>query len=157
MAEKRVLFVPHCILNPDVNDNSKSTNEIVRMITESGVGIVQLPCPMIEYNRKLVRETRKSKRYGEYCRQLSIKILSDIKKYLDADYKVLGVMGIEFSVSCGVHHTRKSNRKVLGKGLLIDELEKGMQQRNFQVPILSANFENVFSTLKKIDLLIKNN
>ncbi|MBN2203214.1 MAG: hypothetical protein JW700_03460 [Candidatus Aenigmarchaeota archaeon] len=157
MKEKRILFVPHCILNPDVSDKTRSTSEIVRMITESGVGIVQLPCPIIEYNKKLVKETRNSKEYGEYCRQLSIKILCDIKKYLDADYKVLGVLGVEFSVSCGVHHTRTSKRKMPGKGTLMRELESGMMKREFQIPLIPANFENVVSTIEKLNSLIKNN
>ncbi len=156
MEEKRVVFVPHCILNPGIKNNSKPTKELVDIFTESGIGIIQLPCPEIEYNGKLIKKIRDREKYREHCRKISIKILKDVKKYLDANYKVLGILGVEFSPTCGVHRIRNGKRNVPGKGVLIEEIEAEMEKSNFQVPLITANLQNIFSTLEKMSLLIKN-
>ena len=155
MADK-VIFVPHCILNPAVRDESTQVKEVIKLFTESGIGIIQLPCPEIEYNGKIVKGIRCNKKYREYCKKISMKVLKDVKKYIKADYKVLGILGVEFSNTCGVHHVQRGRKSVPGKGILMKELENGMQRENFQVPIVSTNFGNVFSTIEKMNLLIKN-
>jgi predicted secreted protein len=155
MEEKKVVFVPHCILNPNIRDNSKSVKEIVELFAESEVGIIQLPCPEIEYNGKLIKKIRNRKKYREHCKKLSLKVLNDVKKYLEAEYMVLGILGVEFSHTCGVYRVHNGRKNIHGKGIFMDELEKEMQKKNFQVPIMATNFQNMFSTLEKINLLIK--
>jgi len=155
MTEK-VIFVPHCVLNPVVNNESRSTKEIIKLFTESDVGIVQLPCPEIEYNGKLIKQISDKKKYREHCKKLSLKVLNDVKKYLEAEYTVLGILGVEFSHTCGVHRVQNGRKNTPGKGVFMDELEKEMQKKNFQVPIIATNFQNMFSTLEKMNLLIKN-
>ena len=81
--------------------------------------------------------------------------MKDVKKYLDANYKVLGILGVEFSTTCGVHRIRNGKRNVPGKGVLIEELEAEMEKKNFQVPLMTTNFQNIFSTMEKMSLLIK--
>jgi predicted secreted protein len=152
----KVVFVPHCILNPAVRDGSTQVKEVIKLFAESGIGIVQLPCPEIEYNGKLVKGIRCNKKYREYCKKISMKVLRDVKNYIKADYKVLGILGVEFSNTCGVHQVHKGRKNVPGKGVFMKELENGMQKENFQVPILATNFGNIFSTIEKMSLLIKN-
>jgi predicted secreted protein len=156
MEEKRVVFVPHCILNPSIRNNSKTAKEIIEIFAESGVGIVQLPCPEIEYNEELIKKIKDKERYREHCKKLSIKILKDIKKYLDANYKVLGILGVEFSPTCGIYRINNGKKNTPGKGILMEELENEMQKKNFQVPFITTNLQNIFSTLEKMSLLIKN-
>jgi len=156
MIEKKIIFVPHCILNPNIRSDSKTAKEIINLFTESEIGIVQLPCPELEYNGKLIKEIKNREKYREYCKKLSLKILKNVKKYLDAHYKVLGILGVEFSPTCGVHRIKNGKRIVPRKGIFIEELEKEMQKKNFQVPIVTTDFQNIFSTLEKMSLLIKN-
>jgi hypothetical protein len=60
---------------------------------------------------------------------LSLKVLKEVRKYLDKEYKIVGILGIEFSPTCGVYRI-ESERKVLpGKGILIEELEKEIQSK----------------------------
>lgn len=153
--KEKVIFVPHCVLNPLVNKDSRSTKEMIRLFAESEIGIVQLPCPEIEYNGKLIKQVNDCKKFRELCKRLSLKVLKDVKKYLEADYVVLGILGVEFSHTCGVHRIQNGGKNTPGRGVFIDELEKEMQKRNFQVPIVSTNFQNMFSTLEKMSLLIK--
>ena len=156
MEEKRVIFVPHCILNPSIKDSSRTTKEIINIFAESGIGIVQLPCPEIEFNGKLIKQIGNKEKYREHCRELSLKVLKNVKKYLDANYKVLGILGVEFSPTCGIYRINNGKRNTPGKGIFMEELENEMQKKNFQVPFVTANLQNIFSTLEKMSLLIKN-
>ena len=156
MEENKVVFVPHCILNPAIRKNSKSTKEIIELFTKSDIGIIQLPCPESEYNGKLVKQSKNKEKYRVHCKKLSLKVMKDIRKYLDANYKVLGILGVEFSPTCGVYRINNGKRNVPGKGIFIEELENEMQKNNFQVPLITTNLQNIFSTLEKMSLLIKN-
>lgn len=156
--EKKVVFVSHCILNQNVRDKKFSgTKDLIELFTGSDVGIIQLPCPEVESNRVLNNKINEEcGNYREYCREISVKILKTIRKYLDAEFKVVGILGIEFSPICGVHRINNGKKVVPGKGILIEELENEMQKQRFQVPIIATNLNNIFPTLERVDLLLKN-
>jgi len=163
--DKKIVFVPHCILNQNVRANGKEKSngtikEIVNFFSEAEVGIVQLPCPEVEFDGGLNRQFKTKENYNEnyrkHCKEISLEILKTIKKYLDKEYKVLGILGIEFSPTCGVYRIEDKKKIVPGKGIFIEELEKEMQRKNFQVPIIAINLSNVFSSLEKLSLLLKN-
>ncbi|NIM47581.1 MAG: hypothetical protein GTN40_05505 [Candidatus Aenigmarchaeota archaeon] len=156
MSEK-IIFVSHCILNQSIRKEKFSKiKELVGLFTESGVGIVQLPCPKIECNGRFIRNENNAKICKNYCKKTSSFIVNTIKKYLDANFKVLGILGVEFSPICGVYRINNGRKNIPGRGILIKGIENEMQKRNFQVPIISTNLNNVFSTLEKLDLLLKN-
>ena len=161
----KVIFVPHCILNQNVRANGKEKNagtikEIVNLLVEAEVGIVQLPCPEVEFDGGLKRQFKTKNYYKEnyrkQCREISIKVLETIKKYLEKEYKVLGILGIEFSPTCAVYRIENEKKIVPGKGIFIEELEKEMQKKNFQVPIIGVNLNNTNSAIEKLSLLLKN-
>lgn len=164
--DKKIVFVPHCILNQNVRALGKEKSngtikEVVKFFAEAEVGIVQLPCPEVEFDGGLNRisktkENYNTENYRKNCREISLEILKSVKKYLDKDYKVLGILGIEFSPTCGVYRIENGKKIVPGKGVLIEELEIEMQKKNFQVPIIAVNLNNIFSTLEKLSLLLKN-
>jgi len=156
MSEK-IIFVSHCILNQNIrNEKFSKIKELVELLTESNVGIVQLPCPRIDCNGKFIKNENNTKIYKKYCEKTSAFIVKTIKKYLDANFKVLGILGVEFSPICGVYRINNGRKNIPGKGILIKEIENEMQKKNFQVPIISTNINNIFSTLEKIDILLKN-
>lgn len=165
MNDRKVVFVPHCILNQSVRaigkeKSSGSVKEIVKFFAEADIGMVQLPCPEADFDGGLKRESKSkethNKNYRRRCREISLRTLKEVKKYLVEDYTVLGILGVEFSPTCGVYRIENQKRIVPGKGILTEELEKEMQNENFQVPIISVNPNNIFSTLEKLSLLLKN-
>jgi len=163
---KKVVFVPHCILNQNVRAVGKEKSngtikEIVNFFAEAEVGIVQLPCPEVEFDGGLDRQLKTKENYNNEtyrncCREISLKILKEVRKYLDKEYKVVGILGVEFSPTCAVYRIENGNKILPGKGILMEELEKEMQKENFQVPIIAVNLNNIFSTLEKLSLLLKN-
>jgi len=164
--EKKVVFVPHCILNQNVRALGKEKSigtikEVVNFFAEAEIGIIQLPCPEVEFDGGLERKFKTKENYNteiyrKHCKEISLEILKVIKKYLDKEYKVIGILGIEFSPTCGVYRIEDGKKIVPGKGILIEELENEMQRKNFQVPIIAVNLNNVYSTLEKLSLLLKN-
>ncbi|NIO44679.1 MAG: hypothetical protein GTN36_03960 [Candidatus Aenigmarchaeota archaeon] len=155
--DEKIIFVSHCILNQSIrNEKFSKIKEVVKLLSETDVGIVQLPCPKIDCNGKFIKNTTNVKIYKKYCEKTSVIIVNTIKKYLDADFKVLGILGVEFSPICGVYRINNGRKNIPGKGALIKEIENEMQKRNFQVPIISTNLNNVFSILEKINILLKN-
>jgi predicted secreted protein len=163
---KKVVFVPHCILNQNVRAVGKEKSngtikEIVNFFAEAEVGIVQLPCPEVEFdgglNRQLkTKENYNNEVYRKCCREISLKVLKEVREYLDKEYKVVGILGVEFSPTCAVYRIENGKKILPGKGILMEELEKEMQKENFQVPIIAVNLNNIFSTLEKLSLLLKN-
>jgi predicted secreted protein len=163
MSSRRVVFVPHCLLNQSVRSlgrENSSVKEVVKFFADAEVGMVQLPCPEVEFDGGLERKAKPKECYDRIyrrcCRKVSAKILTQIRRYLERDYNVLGILGVEFSPTCGVYRVENGRKVVPGKGILMEEIEKGMQSQNFQVPIISVNTSNVFSTLEKLSMLLKN-
>jgi len=162
---KKIVFISHCILNQNVKaagreKSSGSIKELVEILTQSGIGIIQLPCPEIDFGGALGRKPKTkssydNKEYRSYCRKLSKDILVQIEKYLRADYSVLGILGVEFSPTCAVHQLDNGARSTPGKGIFIEELEDEMRKKNFQVPIIGVNLNNLFATLEKIQALLR--
>lgn len=162
---KKVVFVSHCILNQNVKPEGKekypgAVKEILHMLSESDVGIVQMPCPSVEFFSELDRE-RKPKsyydtpKYRTYCKKLAKVIIKQIENYIRSGYRVLGILGVELSPICAVYQIENGNRISPGKGIFIEEIENEMRKKNFQVPILGVNFNNIYATIEKLHALLK--
>jgi len=150
---QKVVFVPHCILNHCVRerDNGDSFKEVVKLFADADVGMVQLPCPDAE-----AKCARKSDDYRMCCRKLSARIICQVKEYMDRGFRVVGILGMELSPVCGVYRIESGKRIVPGKGILTAELEREMMDCNFQVAIISVNSCNIFSTLEKLSIMLRN-
>ena len=162
---KKVVFVSHCLLNQNTMPVGKesypgSVKDLLELFAESGVGIVQLECPQMEYNSVLDRKPttkalNENNGFRESCRKMSSDILEKVELYLKHNYKVVGILGVEFSRTCGVHQVRNGSRRTPGKGVFIEELETEMQKKNFQIPVIGVNLTNIYSSIDKIQTLLK--
>lgn len=159
---KKILFVSHCLLNQNAMAVGKekypgSVKDLLELFSEAGIGIVQLECPQLEFNNGLNRKPSvksSANGYRNECKKLSSKVMKKIELYLRNDYKVLGILGVEFSQTCGVHQIQNGSRSVPGKGIFMEELEVEMQKKNFQVPVIGVNLNNIFSSIEKIQTLL---
>lgn len=161
---KKVVFVSHCLLNQNAMPIGKagfagSVKDLLELFAESGIGIVQIECPQIEFNCGLNRKpaakgSLENNGFRENCRKLSLKVMGNIENYLKKDYKVIGILGVEFSNTCGVHQVRNGSRRTPGKGVFIEELENEMQKKNFQIPVIGINLTNIYSSINKVQSLL---
>jgi predicted secreted protein len=164
---KKIVFVSHCLLNQNARPvggekYAGAVKELLELFAEAGVGIVQIPCPQLEFNEGLNRKSRSKESYDTNgfrvkCQKLSCTIIEKIENYLRKNYNILGILGVELSSTCGVYQIQNGRRNVPGKGIFIEELEKEMQRKNFQVPIIGLNLNNIFSSMEKVQSLLKFN
>jgi len=162
---KKIIFVSHCLLNQNARPIGGekypgSVKDLLEIFAEAGIGIVQLPCPQLEFNGGLNRRLKSknaydTKGYRKFCNKVSSKLIKQIENYMKEDYKIIGILGIEFSSTCGVHQVKDGRRNVPGKGIMIEELEGEMEKKNFQVPIVGVNLNNIFNSIERVRSLLK--
>ncbi len=162
---KKVIFVSHCILNQNAAPLGSekypgAVKEVLHMLSEADVGIVQLPCPSLEFFSGIDREKKPKSfydtpKYRSYCKKLAKIVIKQIEKYLKSGYRVLGILGVEFSPTCAVYQIENGSKISPGKGILIEEIENEMKKKNFQVPIVGVNFNNIYATIEKLHALLK--
>lgn len=176
---KKVMFVAHCILNQNARiDTCAFTPAAIPKIPEhlirNDIGIVQYPCP--EFNvLGLGRQGQDCKildgsyhhKDGEVYDQLSIperrtylrgiaeNIVYQIKEYKKYGFRVLGILGIGGSPTCGVEITYYQQLKE-GKGAFIEELAHVLEENGLNVPIRGISDLYIDESLAIIDKLIEN-
>ena len=181
------MFVSHCLLNENVRDlggafHSGAVPEMLELL-RSGVGVYQMPCPeqrawggvlkrrmLFAYGlrgsplfrfrgalfRLFVWHTRA--RYG----RLAARVADDIEDYVRSGARVVGVVGIGGSPSCGVTTTLDLRRsfeiiaacplaridpdfvndravaacRAPGEGLFIAALQRRLAKRGIDVPFV---------------------
>ncbi len=163
--KKKVIFVPHCLLNVNVNPDYKehyysAIKELINLLTEAEISIVQMPCPEAEFLGSIKREKQpksfySQKKYRDFVKKLAKIIIKQVESYIKEGYKVIGILGIELSPSCGVYQVELGGKISPGRGVFIEELENEMRKKNFQVPIVGVNLNNIYATIEKIYSLIK--
>lgn len=160
---KKVVFVSHALLNQNAMPKGCERapgviKEIVELLAEAGVGIVQIPCPEMEFfgleRRPKTKDSVDTKAYRTACKKLAVQVLQQIEMYLKKNYSVVGILGVEFSPTWAVHQIHNGTRSIPGKGVFIEELENEMRKKRFQVPIIGINLNNIFSSAEKLQALL---
>jgi len=162
---RKLVFVAHPILNQNSMPVGKekspaAVKEVLEILAESGVGIIQLPCPELEYfgidRKPKTKEALDNKIFRALCKKYVLQTLSQIEAYMKKNYQIIGILGLEFSPTYGVHQIENGSRNTPGKGVFIEELEEEMRKKRFQVPIIGINMNNTFSSAEKLQSLVNN-
>jgi predicted secreted protein len=180
----KVVFLSHCLLNENTRyfggaGRPGSLTEIVRPCLDQGVGIVQLPCPeehawggvtkrwllafygaelslmfrlravllplMLFYTRRVYR-------------RLARQVANQVHDYAVSGFRVLGIIGVDASPSCGVQTTLHVERAfdqigrlrltataadmnaivranvIGGRGLFVAALQDELSRRGLEIP-----------------------
>jgi len=110
---KRVIFVPHCLLNQNarLDGSARHRNVMTKALealTAGDVGIIQMPCPelkIIGLDRRgagpdlLIRETLEGGK-ADAVRAMAEELTREVKEYRRYGFSVLGVTYIEESPGC---------------------------------------------------------
>lgn len=166
-----VLFVAHCLLNTaakvvlyeqaDIEAEEQLRRRFIGAALERGVQLIQLPCPEFTLYGACrwghVSDQFNNPFFRTHCRQLLEPCLLQMEEYLAHPdrFRVLGVVGVDGSPSCGVDHTSKGNwygsfggrtnlaetlatcRLADAHGIFMDELCAMLQERGLaqKVPV----------------------
>lgn len=108
----RIIFVSHCILNQNavVSPLARSKGaytDIIRVLMDNGIGIHQIPCPECKFSglsrKPMNKQDYNTVEYRELNKTLALDTLSMIKEYLNNNYEIVGIIGINESPTCSVN------------------------------------------------------
>jgi len=144
---RRVAFVAHCLLNQNAKAAGLAgwaamVKPIIDILNEAEIGVVQLPCPEYEFyglTRPKGEDTKEQYDCPEYraiCWELCRRTVDQVKRYLDAGYKVACILGIEGSPSCSVLTVPTREGVVPGSGIFFETLLSELRLAGIEVPVL---------------------
>ena len=119
---KRVVLVSHCILNQNtvvlpLARAKGAYKDIVKEVMNADIGIHQLPCPEYRYmglkRESLTKEQYEDSRFRNINKDIALDTVNIIKEYIDNEYEVIGIIGINESPTCSISGE---------KGILMEEL-----------------------------------
>lgn len=155
---KRVIFTAHCILNQNAISDATAdfpgmNAEVVRLLMDSGVGIVQMPCPelcclgldrgnvlgaespVVVENTRIRREMRKPPA-SERLAALVDHVMLQIREYHRHGFEILAIIGSNRSPCCGVDTTSDNNAEIEGKGIFIEALCEALKKEGLEIPVI---------------------
>ncbi len=167
---RRVILLAHCLLNQNSVVVGKArmpgpVKEILELLSDSGVGIVQLPCPELTYYglRRFwaVKEQFDNPGFRAHCRRLAEEAAAIVQEYIRNGYEVLGFVGVNGSPSCGVREHGSGDwmgdpreaggySREPGPGIFVEEL-----MRVLDVPLLEWDWRDVEGSLKKLARMVE--
>jgi predicted secreted protein len=159
----KCVFVSHCLLAQAVvaQGLAKNSSAIVKPLVEfcldNDINIFQMACPeVLCYAGGLVRGVRGKNWYeNNGLRKTSSEIAKEQVNYMidltRAGFKVLAIIGVEFSPACAPSYLNKGRRIIKGKGIYIEELERELQFQKLRVPIIGVNQRWMKKLRKQLD------
>jgi len=140
----KIVVVAHCILNQNSRVQGIAyypgmINEIVDVIRKHEVGIIQMPCPELTH-AGLLRPSQTKEQYDtpafrRHCRQIASSTADQVEEYVRNGFKVLAILGVEGSPTCGVEETSIQEANL---GILMEELRSELKKRKVEVPMKGA-------------------
>ena len=138
MRSKKVIVLCHCILNQNsvINDweRARGAFPLAGPILNSGIGIIQLPCPELIFKGldrpPLEYEDYNTEEYRELSRQLLSPYVWQLKEYVSKGYELQGIIGINKSPSCSITGQR---------GVFMEEFfqmcsDENIELRHMEIP-----------------------
>jgi len=159
---EKVAIVSHRVLNQatrawwrggGVSRERGMLRDVVEALLRHGVGTIQMECP--EFSLYGNPRPPRSKdgydmpQFRERCREIAERVGDLMERCLeeggDPDFRVIAVIGVENSPSCGVSRvTRTVGGEVVsrpGRGHLMDALEAEMRRREIDVPMIGVSLK----------------
>ena len=162
---KTILFVSHCLLNPEVRADglSKPNVNIVEAISELMFGhdvlLEQLPCPEFSFLGKRAKMTKDEYEelvgFRDHCSRLAQGVIKKLEDFADIDRKI--IIGIARSPSCSISKVYRGEKLVNENGIFIEEIKKRIDKNTkfLEMKFLEIDYKNFADSLKKIKSLIK--
>lgn len=152
---KKVVLVAHCLLNHNARIDEcayfpGAMVETIQPFLDTGIGIVQLPCPELQClgldRRGRLKEGRdigiREALLGDAkdaCQALVQLVMREVAEYRREGFKVMGVVGNNGSPACGVEYTYYVETGFApGRGAFISMLQDAMTAAGVTVPFIAT-------------------
>ncbi len=160
-----VVYLAHCLLNQNTKapglvseETIYAAGRVIELLRSLNVGMAQIPCPEFTHlgllRPKQTRDQYDSTAYRKHCKAIAEQVLNEVEDYQRAGVEVACIVGIEGSPSCGVEWTTKgwgeTSEKIKGKGILIEELQRLLEQENLNIPIMGIPEKPKYGDLETV-------
>lgn len=169
-AQRKIAVVSHCILNPaskvfsvgnqELEQEESLRRKFLHAALEREIDLLQLPCPELTLYGSIrwghVKEQFDNVFFRAHCRRILEPLVEQLAEYAahPERFRILGIMGIDGSPSCGVSVTCRgrwggelenasqleqkitSVRMVKESGILVEELSALLNQYNLLIPVV---------------------
>ncbi|SCZ76451.1 CD3072 family TudS-related putative desulfidase [Acidaminobacter hydrogenoformans] len=161
MRNKKLIILAHCLLN----QNSTLLGwerapgpfpELLSLLSEHQVSILQLPCPELAYlgleRPPMTFEEYNTFEYKVHCIHMLKPFSMQLRHYLNHDYEILGILGIEESPSCDINNSRGVFMKALR--VTMNALKSGSFEAADKLDLPEVldgeNYERYLSSLRNL-------
>lgn len=175
-GEVKVVVLSHCILNrgtrwwqegKSLKRNRGPVSPVVGFLAERKIGAVQLPCPEFTVFGNPRPPATKDEyeslpSFRRHCENLARESAKNLKTLVTKGavpkIRVLAVVGIERSPSCGVEYVPRTVdgeiRYVGEKGFFLGVLERELERLEMIVPFVGLDLHKPDAFCKKMDELL---
>jgi predicted secreted protein len=154
----KIVVLAHCILNQNSRVSglarySAVIDEVVDLLREYGVGLLQMPCPELTYagarRPSKTREEYDTPSYRTHCRRITTSIVDQLEQLAENNVKVLAILGVKGSPSCGVGASPDET------GILIEELNLELGKRGLIIPLHIIDSSEIAADVEWLDRLLR--
>lgn len=165
---KKILVVCHCLLNANAKVYPLAScggvyGQVVGNSIAEGIGLLQLPCPETVYlgigRWGMTREQYDTPHFRESCRIMLKPSIDQIKSFANAEYQLIGIIGMDGSPNCGVNRTckgfsggeisvegivetqRKNLSSIPGKGVFMEVLSTMLAEEQIDISFTAIDEE----------------
>jgi len=151
---KRIILVVHCLLNQNARIDRYAhypgaTGKTAQVLLDSGVGILQMPCPELiclgldrQRHRAMeigIREALAEETGRKACREIAQRLVYQIKEYQRHGFQIVGVVGNDGSPACGVDETYYHEKGPgPGAGMFIEVLQEEFVRNNINAKFIGV-------------------
>ena len=141
-----IVLVSHCLLNRysavyGTSRSPKTSISIISVLTDFDVGVIQLECPEFTYlgpNRFwMVKDQYDNAYYRLHCRDIACSAVEQVKEYLRNGFKLIGVLCVKGSPSCGYYSVKRGDWKG-------NPLEAGTATRSNEMGVFIEELNDCF-------------
>jgi len=126
----------------------------MKMLDAHEVNIVQMPCPEM-LGEGLVRRARdityyRNSDFEELCGKLAYQVAALMEQFVEAEYIITALVGVERSPSCSLSHVKEEGKIIEGKGVFMQHLIQELPPRLHDVFTLSMDHRRLETTLETL-------
>jgi len=151
----KIALIAHCILNQNsrvlgLAERSSAIAEILELLVQNEIGIIQMPCPELDY-AGISRQSQTKNQYNNvmfrtHCRKIAEELANQIQEYKKCEIKLKLIIGVKGSPSCSVNEI---------SGIFMEELHSALHKRAISVPFYEADLERIKENIITLEKFIK--
>lgn len=154
----KLVVVAHCVLNQNARvsglaDYPAVIEEVVDTLRKHNVGFIQLPCPELTFagaqRPRKTKEEYDTPSYRKRCKQIATSITQHIEELHKSGVKVLAVLGVKNSPSCGLDNA------VNETGILMEELRHTSKERDLKIPMHAIDTSKISESIEWLEDVLR--